>query len=77
MEEVRNEALKALEEQLCAGAPPALARLSSDQLGDLTAAIRAARRRQAAELAVAGDQALGHVPRLLRGPIRKVMGAVG
>jgi hypothetical protein len=74
---VRHDAFKALEEQLFAAAPPALARLSSRQLGDLTAAIRAARRRQAEELAVAGDQALGHVPRLLRGPIRKVMGAVG
>ena len=40
----------------------------------LADSVQAARRRQAAELAAAGEQALGHVPRLLRGPIRKIVG---
>ncbi len=55
--------------------PPAgLARLEADELDDLTAAIRDARRRQAAEIEGVGDRALSFVPRLLRGPIRRIVG---
>ena len=49
--------------------------LSDDELGNLAEAIGDARHRQAAELHAAGEKAFGHIPRLLRGPIRKVMGA--
>jgi hypothetical protein len=72
---VSDDAFSALGEEL-GGAPPpeSLAALSSDELNDLAAAVRHARKRQAAELAAAGDAAFAHVPRLLRGPIRKVLG---
>jgi hypothetical protein len=57
------------------GDPPAgVAQLDDGQLRDLSQAIRAARRRQAQALAEAGDRALGHIPRLLRGPVRRVVG---
>jgi hypothetical protein len=54
--------------------PPGLDNLDDDHLRDLADAVAAAKRRQAAEIAAAGDQALRHVPRLLRVAIRKVAG---
>ena len=69
-----NDALAALGKELGGAPPPALATLSSDELNDLAGAVRHARKRQAHELAAAGDAAFAHVPRLLRGPIRKVLG---
>ena len=71
----RRDALRALESQLRAMPPKALSALSEEELEDLNGAIREARHRQAAELHAAGEKAFGHIPRLLRGPIRKVMGA--
>jgi hypothetical protein len=70
----RKEALGELESQIRAKPPRGLSALSQAELEDLTVAIRDARHRQAAELQVAGEKAFGHIPRLLRGPIRKVMG---
>jgi hypothetical protein len=69
-----DEPLAALRTQLRASPPPALRGLSGADLDDLAAAVEAARRRQAAELAAAGDLAFNHIPRLLRGPIRRVLG---
>ena len=69
-----EDALSALEAQLRTRAPSGIAGLESDHLMHLADSVQAARRRQAAELAAAGEQALGHVPRLLRGPIRKIVG---
>lgn len=71
----REEALRALESQLRSRPPKGLRSLSEDELGQLTDALREARHRQAAELHAAGERAFDHIPRLLRGPIRKVMGA--
>jgi hypothetical protein len=65
---------RALEGQLGAGPPAGLSVLSDAALGDLADAIRAARRRQAQALDQAGDRAMRKIPRLLRGPIRKVVG---
>jgi hypothetical protein len=65
--------LRALEAELRASAPRAIKQLSDDQLQDLAAAVREARHRQAAELTAAGEKALGHVPRLLRAPVRRVL----
>jgi hypothetical protein len=60
-------------EQELGGAPPrAVSRLPADQQEDLAAAIRDARRRQAKALAVAAEQALNLIPRVLRGPVRKL-----
>jgi hypothetical protein len=69
-----EDGLRALQAELRAVPPAGLASLSNEQLNDLAAAVRDARRRQAAELQAAGDQALRHIPKLLRGPIRKVVG---
>jgi hypothetical protein len=69
-----QDGFKALAAELRAIPPAGLARLSDEQLSELARAVRDARHRQAAELAAAGDRALGHIPRLLRLPIRKILG---
>jgi hypothetical protein len=70
-----DDRLQVLDEQLGATAPRALAELTDAQIRDLADSIREARHRQAAELAAAGDQALRHIPKLLRLPVRKVVGS--
>jgi hypothetical protein len=57
--------------------PPAgvLDTLDDAELRALTEMIHAARRRQSAALRAAGDEALGHLPRLVRGAIKRVAGA--
>jgi hypothetical protein len=69
-----DDPLRPLAAQLRAPPPPGLACLRPEQLEDLANAVRDARRHQAAALAAAGEQALGHIPRLLRGPVRKFLG---
>ncbi len=69
-----TKGIQALEAQLQGPVPGALQDLEDRHLRDLADAIRDARRRQAAELQAAGDQALNHIPRLLRLPIRKALG---
>ncbi len=64
----------ALAKELRKPPPAGLRRLSSAQLSDLAGAVREARERQAQELASAGDQALRFIPRVLRGPVRRVIG---
>lgn len=63
----------ALKEALRADPPPLKGCRPAD-LADLAAAVDQARTRQRAELRTALDAAYGHVPRLLRGPLRKVLG---
>ncbi|MHB8657087.1 MAG: hypothetical protein ACYC91_03895 [Solirubrobacteraceae bacterium] len=63
----------ALAAQLGAEPSATLRMLSPEQLQDLADAVHSARRRQAAELATASDQAFRYVPRLLRGPIRRAL----
>jgi hypothetical protein len=63
-----------LRRQLSAEPPSALARLPADRLGHLSQALREARHRQAQALGEAGEQAFGYVPRVLRGPIRRILG---
>jgi hypothetical protein len=70
----RKEAIRALEGQLGGSAPKGLRFLTGAELEALGEAVRDARHRQAAELQAAGEKAFGHIPWLLRGPIRKVMG---
>jgi hypothetical protein len=70
---VADNGLQALEGELRATVPAGLRGLSDEQLADLADAVRAARRRQAEALDAAGEQALSHIPRLLRGPIRKAL----
>ena len=71
----KDAAIQALRQQLAGPPPTRLNALSEEQLRDLTAAIADARHRQAAALEEAGERALGRIPRLLRGPVRKVTGA--
>jgi hypothetical protein len=70
----KEAARRALEAQLGHRAPEGLERLSEEELSDLGEAVKLARRRQAAALADAGERALNRIPRLLRGPIRKIAG---
>jgi len=51
--------------------PPSLAAPDAEHLSRLVAAALADQRRQTAE---AVERAIDHVPRLLRGPVRKVLG---
>ncbi len=62
----------AIERELAASPPSGLGRLTPEQRDDLAQAIRDAKRRQAAALAAAGEQALGLIPRILRGPVRRL-----
>ncbi len=66
--------MQALTAQLGTDPPPAVAQLKAEHLDHLSAAIRSARQRQAAELGAAGTQALNTLPRLLRGPVKKIVG---
>jgi len=52
---------------------PGLERLAPDQQVALVAAVRHARERQRAVLEDAIDAAMEHVPRVLRGAMRKVL----
>lgn len=63
-----------LESQLGAPIPAGLAELQAEHLQELAEAVRQARRRQAAELKAASEQALRHIPRVLRLPLRRVIG---
>lgn len=67
------EAVRRLEDELRAPVPAGVARLTAAEVDHLTSAVAAARQRQAAELMAAGERALSFVPRLLRGPLRKVL----
>lgn len=69
-----DEAFQALRAQLGDGVPASLGDLRPEELHDLAGAVRDARRRQAKALAEAGERALSHIPRLLRGPVRRIVG---
>lgn len=69
-----GDAYSALRAQLGDGIPEAVRALAEDDLRHLAEAMQDARRRQAQALAEAGERALGHIPRLLRGPVRRIVG---
>ena len=60
--------------QLRMAPTPAVSGLPDEHQAHLATAIRGARRHQAEQLAAASEQALEHIPRLLRGPVRKIVG---
>jgi hypothetical protein len=70
----KDAAIRALRQQLGDAPPPGVQALADEHLHDLAGAIRDAGHRQAAALQEAGERALGRIPRLLRGPVRKVAG---
>jgi hypothetical protein len=71
---VSDDAFTALSAQLRGLVPDGLRELSEDELAQLADAVAGARHRQAAALAEAGDRALSHIPRLLRGPVKRIVG---
>lgn len=68
-----DQAYAALAAQLGGRAPAGLKALEPEQLRDLAEAIGDTRHRHNAALAAGGERALGMIPRLLRGPIRRVV----
>ncbi|MES0873735.1 hypothetical protein [Sinimarinibacterium thermocellulolyticum] len=65
--------LDALTEVLGGAAVPGLEKLDDAELQTLVDAVRSARREQQRQLAQATDAALGHLPLLLRGAVRKIL----
>ncbi len=63
---------RALVHELGRQPPAGVGKLVDAELADLAAAIHEAKRNQAVALAQAADRALGHIPRILRGPVRAV-----
>ncbi len=72
MPQQRKE-LRMLIEALGGGALPSLEPLDASELDTLTTAVRHARREQQRQLAQAMEAALGHLPAMLRGPVRRIL----
>lgn len=66
--------IEILARELGTDLPEAFDALSKSELAALTAAMRAARSRQKNQLDGALSKALEHVPALMRGPIRRILG---
>lgn len=62
-----------LEAALGAPIPESFSKLTDEQLGRLADALDAARQRERRELTEAMENGLGFVPRMLRGPVKKVL----
>ncbi len=65
--------LAALSKELGGKSLPDLAALSPAEIDSLTQSVRRARRAQQEQLQRAFESALGHIPMLLRGPVRKIL----
>lgn len=65
--------LAALSRELGGNAPSGLSALSAAEIDSITESLRRARRTQEEQLKRAFDSALGHIPLLLRGPVRKIL----
>jgi hypothetical protein len=70
----RDEAERALADQLGGGRVEGLDALAERDLRELAELVRVAKRRQSVALTEAQERAFHHVPRLLRGPVRRVLG---
>ncbi|MGH8445750.1 MAG: hypothetical protein ACREVL_10815 [Solimonas sp.] len=66
--------LQVVTRELGAPAPEALAALDAASLQQLGDALHAARKRQRAQMAAATESALQHIPLLLRGAVKKILG---
>lgn len=69
-----TDAYEALRAQVGDPIPDGVRALRPEELRDLASAVQDARRRQTKALAQAGERALSHIPRLLRGPVRRIVG---
>jgi hypothetical protein len=72
---VAGPSLKELDAELGGKTPPELAGLTAEELVQLTKMLRDAKRTQKQHIKRAFDSALSHVPFLLRGPLKKMLGA--
>ena len=68
-----DKQVEALRKELAGKTPPDLGALAPGEIEALTAALRRARRNQQEQLKRASESALGHIPLLLRGPVRKIL----
>lgn len=68
-----TDARRALERELGGRAPEGLSTLTDEELTHLADLLHDAKQRQSQELDAAIEQALGIVPRLMRGPVRKAL----
>ncbi|HEX4364728.1 MAG TPA: hypothetical protein VHZ75_09270 [Solirubrobacteraceae bacterium] len=68
-----HDGVDILEQELGAQAPEGFAQLSGDQLRALAELLREARTRQKHELDEGVEGSLDIVPRLMRGPVRKIL----
>jgi hypothetical protein len=66
---------QALVKELGGKTPPPLDALTPAEIGTLAELLRSARHNQQQQLNHAFEAALGHIPLLLRGPIRKIFSA--
>jgi hypothetical protein len=66
-------AVMALESELGASVPEGLKALTEAQLGGFTDLLRDAKLRQSDALESAVEEALEIVPRMVRGPVRKIL----
>ncbi|MEA2221015.1 MAG: hypothetical protein QOJ35_3641 [Solirubrobacteraceae bacterium] len=68
-----TKALRALESELGDRAPAGVAALGDPELRAFTGLLRGAKRRQSETLHAAVEDALEIVPRMVRGPVRKIL----
>lgn len=66
-------AVDTLERELGGPVPEGLEALSAAQLATLAELLAAAKKRQAHELTEGVEDSLNFVPRLMRGPVRKIL----
>lgn len=71
---MKSSELRDIERQLGATAPPGLTALGTDALKQLGDALHDARKAQRRQMAAATESSLQHVPFLLRGAVKKVLG---
>lgn len=65
--------LRELNRELRDSAPAAFSALDDRDIRFLTDCLRNARERQQSQLQIAMETALGHIPLLLRGPVKKIL----
>jgi hypothetical protein len=71
---MKSSRLQVVTRELGAPTPDAFAALSDAQLKNLADTLHAARKRQRAQMAAATDSAMQHIPLLLRGAVKKIIG---
>lgn len=68
-----EEEVQALTSELGKSLPAELAALPAEVLGSLVAVVREAKRQQLENIDKATDEAIGQLPMMLRGPVKRVL----